>query len=252
MSDQLRRTLDAAAPTSVAAPDVVGLWRRGRRRRRTGQATAAVACLVLFVSVGWTVQQVTGPSSLEVVGSPDDSGVPDVSMQGDAVWRAPADSALNAVEKFTAEAFGWSAGQYTVEGLEDGPGPMFVTVSTSPGDVRVNIMLATGQGDLWQIFQVQTEGGRSGTMTQESIEKPVPDGAATMDIHAWVDGHTVHANGPATSTIMLSQVGVEHPDALGGGLVVYRDDDGNVVGASGGVWGLGGIEPTEPSHTPPG
>lgn len=252
MSDQVRQTLHAAAPTRVATPDFDDLWRRGRRRRRAAQAIASVAGLALFVSVGWSIQQMAAPPSLEVVGSPDSGRDAEVQMQADAVWRAPADGAVDAVEKFTAAAFGWSADQLTIEGVTDTPGPMFVTASTGQSDVKVTMLLAAGQDDRWQVFQVQTDGGTGGTLRPDKIEIPVPAGATTMDVHAFVNGRTVHLSGTATATIALNKLGVDDPDMLGGWLVVYRDERGQVVGARGGEFGMGGQQPTKPSRTPPG
>ena len=74
MSDELRDTLDRAAPTALAEPDFEQVWHRGRRRRRARHLSTVVATIVLIAAAGWTTQQVTAPRSLEVVGQPDGRG----------------------------------------------------------------------------------------------------------------------------------------------------------------------------------
>lgn len=251
MSEQLRQVVQASAPTQVAPVDAEELWRRGRQRRRTTRALAAVACVGLFVMAGWSVQHLAAPASLTIVGAPDEGSAQDLQVQSDAVWREPADDAVDAVERFAATAFGWAARDLTIEGVTETEGPVFATVSHGPTDVSVTILLTPAPEQHWQIVQVQSEGPTGGTLTPREIQLPVPAGAATMDVHAFVDGRTVHYRGAADAVITADELDIRDMDMIGGALVVYRDAAGEVVGAHGGQFGTGGEQPTEPSTTPP-
>lgn len=236
MPDELRDTLDRAAPTAIAEPDFEQVWHRGRRRRRTRHLSAVVATVVLLVGAGWTTQQLATPGSLEVVDQPDD-GRAGLQLHADVVWRAPAADAEAAVQKFTAQAFGWSAGAVDVEGTSSGSsGPRFVTASHRDTELAIQMLLTPGPQGTWQVRQVApNEAG--GTATAEAITYPVPPGATTMQVYAFANGRTVRQSGTATGSIRLADLGVRDYDSLGAVLVIYRDGTGQVVGARGGVAG---------------
>lgn len=250
MSEQLRQVVQASAPTQVAAVDAEEMWRRGRQRRRTTQTLAAVACVGVFVVAGWSVQQLTAPASLTVVEAPDEGRPQDLQVQPDAVWREPADDAVDAVEQFTATAFDWAASDLIIEGVTETEGPVFATVSHRPTNVSVTILLTPAPEQQWQVVQVQSEDTTGGTLTPREIQLPVPAGAATMNVHAFVDGRTVHYRGAADAVITAEELDSPDMDMIGGALVVYRDAAGEVVGAHGGHFGTGSEQPTEPSTTP--
>lgn len=234
MPDELRDTLDRAAPTVLVEPDFEQVWHRGRRRRRTRHLSAVVATVVLVVAAGWTTQQLATPGSLQVVDQPDDGA--GLQLHADAVWRAPAPDAKAAIEEFTAQAFGWSAGAVDVEGADTGSsGPRFVTASNRDTELAIQMLLTPGPQATWQVVQVGPNGG--GTGTAEAITYPVPTGATTMQVYAFANDRTVRQSGTATGTIRLADLGVRDYDALGAVLVIYRDGTGKVVGARGGVAG---------------
>lgn len=251
MSEQLKQVVQSSVPTQVAPVDVEALWRRGRQRRRTAQALAAVACGAVFVVAGWSVHQLTAPTSLTVVGAPDQGSAQDLQAQPDAVWREPAGDAVDAIQQFATTAFGWTASDLTIEGATDAEGPVFATVAHGPTDVSVTILLAPAPRQQWQVVQVQSEGTAGGGMAPGEMRLTVPAGATTMDVHAFVDGRTIHYRGPADAVVTVDELDIADMAMLGGTLVVYRDAAGQVVGAYGGQFGMGGEHPTEPSSTPP-
>ena len=251
MSEQVRQLVQASVPTQVTSVDAEELWRRGRQRRRVTRILAGVACAIVFVGAGWSMQQLAAPTSLTDVGAPDDGGPSDLEAHPDAVWREPADNAVHAVEKFMAVAFGWAASDLTTEGGAEAPGPMYFTVSHDPTGVSVTVLVTPAPEQQWQVVTVESEGTRGGSVTPQTLRLPVPDGAAIMDVHAFMDGHTVHYRGEADAIITADELDAADMATIGGVLVVYRDASGRVVGANGGQFGMGGELPTAPASAPP-
>ena len=235
MPDELRDTLDRAAPTVLAEPDFEQVWHRGRRRRRTRHLSTVVATVVLVVAAGWTTQQLATPRSLQVINQPDNGA--GLQLHADAVWRAPAPDAEAAIEQFTAQAFGWTAGAVDVEGADTGTSdPRFVTASNRDTELTIQMLLTPGPQRTWQVVQVGPNDG-GGTGTADAITYPVPPRATTMQVYAFANGRTVRQSETATGTIRLADLGVHDYDSLGAVLVIYRDGTGQVVGARGGVAG---------------
>ena len=192
------------------------------------------------------VQQLTAPASLTVVGTPDEGSAQDLQVQPDAVWREPADDAVDAVEQFTATAFGWAASDLSIEGVTERGRARVATVSHRPTNVSVTILLTPAPEQQWQVVQVQSEATTGATLTPREIQLPVPAGAPRWTCTpSWTATPSTTAGAADASSPRRSSTSWPWT-TVGGVLVVYRDAAGEVVDAYGGHFGTGSEQPTEP------
>ncbi len=207
------------------------------------------AAAVVMIGIGGLLLVTRPPGDVEPVASTDLTVPPDRPL-GQFVWPAPPRdlaSLDDLIDAFTGDVLSWPSSDVRQDGnttAESAP-QSFTLVNTKLNTEIV--LLAIPSPDGWGFVQV---GGSLTALATDkatiSVQFQRPPGTATSSIEARFSDDTVIVD--ATTGTSFEYPEGRQLESLTSVLIVYSDDNGDVIGVSGGQFASGDVQP--PSSNP--
>jgi hypothetical protein len=211
--------------------------------------TLIAAAAVVMIGIGGLLLVTRARSGGEPAASTDPTVQSDRPL-GQFVWPAPPrdiESLDDLIDAFTGEVLSWPSidvgqyGDYTSE-----PGPQSFTLVNNKLNAEV-ALLAIPSPDGWGFVQIGASLSASATdQATISVQFGRPAGTASSLIEARFSDGAIITESATGSSIELSEG--HELDSLLSALVIHTDDNGDVIGVSGGQFADGDVQP--PSSAP--